>query len=303
MGKQGTGMTVDDKLMHRIVRQALAEDIGSGDVTSEALVPAQTFARAFIVSRAPGVIAGLPVARDVFMQISRKTRFRPLVRDGKRIRAGERVAEVRGPARALLAGERVALNFLQRLSGVATLTRRCVEAVGRHKVKIMDTRKTTPGLRALEKYAVRVGGGVNHRMGLYDQALIKDNHLRALLPEAGSLIEAVRLAVRRARDRVSRNTLVEVEADSLPMVAAAVEAAADIIMLDNMSLEAMRQAAHIVRAHRRRHHNDRPTTEASGGMTPKRVVAVAATGVDAISLGALTHSAPALDLAMDIIEP
>jgi nicotinate-nucleotide pyrophosphorylase (carboxylating) len=286
--------------VRRIVRQALAEDIGPGDITSESLIPAKSRGRAFIVSRAPGVVAGIPVAREVFRQVSPRVSFRTLARDGQRVRAGQRIAEVKGPVRALLAGERVALNFLQRMSGIATLTRRCVDAVRGHDVRILDTRKTTPVLRLLEKYAVRMGGGSNHRMGLYDQVLIKDNHLEALLPEAGSLPEAVRLAVLRARAHVRRDIRVEVEAESLDMVAAGIEARADIIMLDNMSVAGMRKACRLVRAHRRKHGCSWPITEASGSLTLNKLAAVAATGVDSISLGALTHSAPVLDVAMDM---
>jgi nicotinate-nucleotide pyrophosphorylase (carboxylating) len=169
-------------------------------------------------------------------------------------------------------------------------------------VKILDTRKTTPGLRHLEKYAVRVGGGTNHRIGLYDQVLIKDNHLRILLPEAGDLPAAVRLAVKRARERVGPDMLIEVEAESLEMALAGLEAGADIIMLDNMSLDEMRAAAGRARAHRKERNADRPITEASGGVKPENLALIAATGVDTISLGALTHSAPVLDLAMDMAD-
>ena len=178
-------MTLPRDQIQQAVRRALAEDLGPGDVTSEALIPRAARGRAFIVCRAPGVVAGLTVAKEVFRQLRPSASFKPLTADGRRVRRGEKVAEIVGPVRTLLAGERTALNFIQRLSGIATLTRRCVEAVAGHDVKILDTRKTTPGLRALEKYAVRAGGGTNHRMGLYDQVLVKDNHLNALLAEAG----------------------------------------------------------------------------------------------------------------------
>jgi nicotinate-nucleotide pyrophosphorylase (carboxylating) len=295
-------MFPDRDCVRRAVKQALAEDVGRGDVTSEALIPEVARARAFLVCRASGVLAGLPVAREVFRQICPEISFKALAADGLRVRRGERVAQIAGPVRALLAGERTALNFLQRLSGIATLTRRCLDAVAGYDVKILDTRKTTPGLRALEKCAVRAGGGTNHRMGLYDQVLIKDNHLTALLAEAGgSMPEAVRIAVQRARDHVGRKMLVEVEAESLPMVRAAVAAGADIIMLDNMTPLGMRKAARFVRAHRRNSNTRRPITEASGGVTPEKLPGIAAAGVDAISLGILTHSAPALDFAMDVV--
>jgi len=291
---------LEGDILRRIVSQALAEDIGAGDVTCDAVLPESSTAKAFIVSRAGGVIAGLPVAEEVFRQVSIDARFGTLVHEGERVGQGDRVAEVAGPGRALLSAERVALNFLQRLSGIATLTRRCVDTVRGHKVRILDTRKTTPCLRHLEKYAVRVGGGENHRMGLYDQVLIKDNHLRMLLPGAKTLAGAVRLSIERAREKVAAGMRIEVEAESLPMVRAAIEAGADIIMLDNMSTEQVREAAEIVRAHRERQGTDTPITEASGGVTPEKLAEVAATGVDAISLGALTHSALPLDLAMEL---
>ena len=294
-------MVPERDFVRQIVRRALAEDLGPGDVTSEALIPRTARGRAFIVCRAPAVVAGLVVAKEVFRQLRPKASFKPLTADGRRVRRGEKVAEIIGPVRTLLAGERTALNFIQRLSGIATLTRRCVEAVAGHDVKILDTRKTTPGFRALEKYAVRAGGGTNHRMGLYDQVLIKDNHLNALLAEAdGDRAGAIRLAVLRARERVGRNLLIEVEAESLPMVEAALAAGADIIMLDNMTPARMREAARRVRAHRKKFRTRRPITEASGGVTPEKLARVAATGVDTISLGMLTHSAPAADFAMDI---
>lgn len=292
-------MEPDQKTIESIVRLALAEDLGAGDVTSEATVPTDARAAGAFVARAPGVIAGLPLAAEVFRQVSPDVRFSPLVDEGASVTAGARIARVTGPARALLAGERVALNFVQRLSGVATLTRRCVDAVRGYDTKILDTRKTTPGLRLLEKYAVRMGGGTNHRIGLYDQVLIKDNHLEHLLPAAGSLPAAVRMAVARARAHCPPGMVVEVETETLDMVDAAIEAGADIIMLDNMTLDDMREAARRVRARRKATGAAHPVTEASGGIKPDALAQVAATGVDSISLGALTHSAPVLDIALD----
>ena len=292
-------MELDTKLLTRVVAEALCEDLGSGDVTGEAVVPERATARGHMVTRARGTIAGLPVAAEVFRQVSSEIEFRPLVADGAAVKANEQIARLTGPARAVLAGERVALNFLQRLSGIATFTRRCVEAVRDYDVKILDTRKTTPGLRHLEKYAVRMGGGVNHRMGLYDQVLIKDNHLRTLMPEAGDVAAATRLAVKRARDKVGHKMLVEVETESLAMVEAALDAGADIIMLDNMSADERREAAEVVRTRRESLRAERPITEASGGVTLETLPEIVATGVDTISLGALTHSAPALDIALE----
>lgn len=281
------------------VARALSEDVGAGDVTSAALIPEGAVMAAVMVCRAPGVIAGLPVAAEVFYQVNDAISFRALVAEGARVDPGAPIAEISGPARAVLEGERVALNFMQRLSGVATLTRKCVDAVSGYDCRILDTRKTTPGLRVLEKYAVRVGGGHNHRMGLYDQVLIKDNHLRVLLAEVGDLPGAVALAVTRARKRVGDTMRVEVEAENLAMVEAALGAGADIIMLDNMSNDEMREASDKVRAHRAAAGKETPLTEASGGLTLERLGDVAATGVDMISLGALTHSAPVLDLALE----
>jgi len=295
-------MELDIEAVRALVSRALAEDVGSGDVTSEALIPEDAQVRAMMVSRAGGVIAGLPVAEEVFQQVGRGVTFRALVRDGQRVERGAKLAEVRGPARSVLAGERVALNFVQRMSGIATLTRRCVDAVAAHDAQILDTRKTTPCLRALEKYAVRMGGGKNHRMGLYDEVLIKDNHLRAVLGNAGDMNEAVRRAVERVKDRVGNRLRVEVEAEDLGMVRAALEAGADIIMLDNMSLEEMSRACGLVRAARAARGGQWPISEASGGLTLDSLPEVAATGVDAISLGMLTHSANALDVALEIAE-
>lgn len=283
----------------RAVSQALREDLGTGDVTGETLIPPGAAGRARIVVREAGVVAGLFPAEETFRQVSSEVRFVKRVAGGDVVSPGAVAAEVSGPVRALLAGERVALNFLQRLSGIATLTRRCVEAVKGRPTQILDTRKTTPGLRALEKHAVLLGGGVNHRMGLFDQVLIKDNHLAALLPEAGDIGGAVRLAVARAREGVPSGMLIEVETESLDMVAAAIEARTDIIMLDNMPLDLMAKAVRLVRADREARGAQRPTTEASGGLKVEDLAAVAATGVDAISLGMLTHSPPSLDIAMD----
>jgi nicotinate-nucleotide pyrophosphorylase (carboxylating) len=224
------------------------------------------------------------VARTVFQQIDARLRFRALVSEGERIKPGMALASIRGDGRSILKGERVALNFLQRLSGIATLTAQFVDKVKGTKVAILDTRKTTPGLRALEKYAVRIGGGRNHRFGLYDGILIKDNHL--------ALAGSPAAAVRRANARAPRHMRVEVEAATLAQVTAAMQAGADAILLDNMRPAKLRRAVRLV--------NGRVFLEASGGVTLANVRAVAATGVDAISIGALTHSAPAIDLSLEV---
>jgi len=228
-------------------------------------------------------VAGLPVAALVFARLSPDVVFRALVRDGERCPAATAVAEVSGPAWAVLGGERLALNFLQRLSGIATATARLVDKVAGTRARIVDTRKTTPGLRVLEKYAVRCGGGFNHRFGLYDGVLIKDNHL--------ALAGGIARAVRAARERAPHTVRVEVEVEDLHGVAAALEAGADIILLDNMDVATMARAVAMV--------NGRALTEASGGISGETVAAVAATGVDFISVGALTHSVRSLDIGLD----
>jgi nicotinate-nucleotide pyrophosphorylase (carboxylating) len=270
-----------------LVRLALEEDAGSGDVTTLATVPASTTAKAAMVAREPLVVAGIAVAEEVFRGVSRRIKLRRLVADGRRVSAGTRLLSLAGPARAILSAERVALNFLQRLSGVATLTARYVEAVRGTKATILDTRKTTPGLRRLEKYAVRCGGGKNHRFGLHDRVLIKDNHLAALR-EAGP--NPIAVAVQRARIHCPR-LQVEVEADTLMQVQEAVAAGADIVLLDNMSPDQLREAVRRVAG--------RAKTEASGGVNLETVRQIAETGVDFISVGALTHSARAVDIALD----
>ncbi len=276
---------MDPALYSHLIDLALAEDIGPGDATSEAILPPDLCLRAHIIAKQAGVVAGLPVAEAVFRRVDPSVQFTARVSDGARVEAGTVLAEVEGPARSLLAAERTALNFLQRLSGIATLTRRFVEAVAGTRAVILDTRKTHPGWRALEKYAVRMGGGQNHRMGLYDMILIKDNHIAA----AGSITEAVR------RARAARPDLpIEVEVKNLDELREALELPVDRIMLDNFDLESIRIAVRIAAG--------RVPLEVSGGVTLERVAELAATGVDYISVGALTHSAPALDISMDVVE-
>lgn len=269
------------------VRQALDEDIGQGDATTLATVPACLAAHGCVVAREPLVLAGLAFARTAFASLSRAARVEELARDGDVIRRGQPVLRVTGPGRALLTAERVALNFLQRLSGVATVTAQYVRELRGTATRILDTRKTTPGWRRFEKYAVACGGGLNHRMGLDDLVLIKDNHLVALRAAKPNAIAA---AVARARARYPR-LKVEVEADTLPQVRQAVEAGADFVLLDNMSPPRLRQAVRLIAG--------RALTEASGGITLAGLRAVAETGVDFISVGALTHSARAVDLGLD----
>lgn len=268
-----------------IILAALREDMPEGDVTSESIIPPAAVSEAVLLAKEDGTLAGLPVVRRVFEIIDKTVEFRPEFEDGAKFPKDAVLARLKGPTVSLLKGERTALNFLQRLSGIATATRRFVDAVAGTKARILDTRKTTPGLRRLEKYAVRTGGGQNHRLGLSDMVLIKDNHIRFV----GSVAEAVS----RARAKVRPGTKIEVEADSLLQVREALAAGADWIMLDNMPLETMSQAVALA--------GGRVPLEASGNMSLDRVRAVAETGVDYISVGALTHSARAVDISMDFV--
>jgi nicotinate-nucleotide pyrophosphorylase (carboxylating) len=280
--------------LRRIIKRALEEDIGSGDVTTEAICEPDQMGRAVIRTKEPCVIAGVVVAQLVFEMLDSQIEFTPRVRDGERLSAHQTVAEISGRLRAILMGERTALNFLQRLSGIATMTARYVEAVQDFSVKILDTRKTAPGLRILDKYAVRVGGGQNHRLGLFDGVLIKTNHIRA----AGGIAKAVE----RARRLAPTTLKIEVEVKNLTELQEALAAGADIIMLDNMSLEEMRQAVQLVKASGRGWERG-PLLEASGGVTLENVREIAATGVDFISVGALTHSVKAIDMHLEVLAP
>lgn len=271
----------------KIVKVALAEDVGSGDATTLSTIPKSARARASMVAREPLVVCGLIVAEAAFRQVSPRLRLKKLIAEGARARAGDILMTIEGPAQAVLTCERVALNFVQRLSGIATLTSQFVEAVKNTPARILDTRKTTPGLRSLEKYAVSCGGGQNHRIGLYDMVLVKDNHLAALKDELPNAIEA---AVRAARKKFPR-LKVEVEADTLEQVKQALFAGADIILLDNMSHEEMRTAVRWI--------SGRAQVEASGGVNLQTIRNIAETGVDFVSIGALTHSARAMDVALD----
>jgi nicotinate-nucleotide pyrophosphorylase (carboxylating) len=274
-------------IINDVVRRALAEDLGTGDITTLSVVPTEARAEALLVAREPGVIAGLPVVAAVYHQVDPQLVVVPLLTDGTTVVAGTHVARISGAARSLLIGERVALNLLQRLSGTATLTAQYVAAVAGTQARILDTRKTTPGLRALEKYAVRAGGGTNHRFGLYDAVMIKDNHLATLQADGASIA----VAIQRARAKVGPLVKIEVEADTLEQARAAAEAGADVILLDNMPPALLRIAVQELRG--------RALLEASGGVNLSTVRAIAETGVDYISVGALTHSARALDIGLD----
>lgn len=271
--------------LEELIDRALQEDIGAGDVTTNSIVSSDYIVTAFIRSGEAGVIAGLPVAQAIFCRLNPDIRFSPHVRDGEGIERGQLLATVEGNGRAVLTGERVVLNIMQRLSGIATYTAFLVRMVEKYKAKIMDTRKTTPGLRALEKYAVRVGGGNNHRFGLYDAILIKDNHLQV----AGGIGRAVQL-VRAAAPFTMK---IEVEVEDLDGVKEALLAGVDIIMLDNMPIAAIRRAVEMVAG--------KALLEASGGIDEQNIVTVAQTGVDFISIGSLTHSARALDIGLELV--
>jgi len=274
--------------IRRAVQAALAEDMGSGDATTMAVVPEDATVTAWMVAREPMVAAGLELAEAAFLELCPQANLQRGASDGERVSAGFALLKILdAPARAILSAERVALNFAQRLSGVATLTAQFVEAVSTTRARILDTRKTTPGWRRLEKYAVVCGGGANHRFGLYDRILIKDNHLAVLRRERPSAIEA---AVRRARACYPQLT-VEVEAETAEQVEQALRAGADVILLDNMPVERLRATVRLV--------NGRAKTEASGGVNLLTARAIAETGVDFISVGALTHSARAMDIALD----
>jgi nicotinate-nucleotide pyrophosphorylase (carboxylating) len=279
--------TLHPEEVRRAVRAALAEDLGTGDVTTLATVPEEATARAVMRAREPLVVAGLAFAEAAFRELDPRVDVSLTVNDGARVEAGGALLTVAGPARALLSAERVALNFVQRLSGVATATAAYVAAIADTGVQLLDTRKTTPGWRAFEKYAVACGGGRNHRFGLFDLVLIKDNHLAALRNAAPNAVAA---AVQRARARFPQ-LRVEVEADTLEQVRQAVAAGADIILLDNMPPETLREAVALV--------GGRAQTEASGGVNLQTIRALAETGVDFISVGAITHSARAVDIGLD----
>ncbi|REK68486.1 MAG: carboxylating nicotinate-nucleotide diphosphorylase [Cohnella sp.] len=271
------------------IRAWLAEDIGSGDVTTMATVPEGHRSSGIIHAKASGIAAGMPLAGLVFETVDPGLKFEARVKDGTRLEKGTVLAVVEGSTHSILTGERLALNLLQRLSGIATQTRIYVDAAEGYPVRIADTRKTTPGHRTLEKYAVRVGGGYNHRYGLYDAVLIKDNHIKA----AGGIAEAVRAA----KSRVPHTMKIEVEAESLAQAEEAVRSGADIVMLDNMPTERLREA--VARVRELAPH---VLLEASGGVRPERVRELAASGVDIISVGGLTHSFQALDISLDLNE-
>ncbi|MDP4126311.1 MAG: carboxylating nicotinate-nucleotide diphosphorylase [Bacillota bacterium] len=269
-----------------IVREALNEDLGFQDLTTETIISESHCSVAEITAKETGILVGMDIARCAFELLDKKVNFQAKIADGARVSPGQVVAVIEGRTRTLLGGERVALNFMQRLSGIATVTNKAVESIKDFSSHLVDTRKTTPGLRGLEKYSVRMGGGYNHRFGLFDAVMIKDNHIAA----SGGITEAVSLV----RAKVGHMVKVEVETETLAQVEEALQTPIDIIMLDNMSTDQMKEAVQLI--------NKKVLTEASGGITLDTLVRVAETGVDLISLGWLTHSAKALDLSLNIIE-
>ncbi|MDO9332987.1 MAG: carboxylating nicotinate-nucleotide diphosphorylase [Dehalococcoidales bacterium] len=289
MDKKKT-IRISDGISSRLIDLALEEDIDAGDITTQILIPPALRARAILLAKSEGILAGVGVARRVFLKLDPELKFKTLTTDGSLLKEGDIIAEIRGKAHAILTGERTALNFLQRLSGIATQTSQFVARVRDLPVLIMDTRKTTPGLRLLEKYAVRMGGGHNHRLNLSDGVLIKDNHLAMLRAKGKTLIEVVA----QAKKKAPKDLMVEVETTNLDEVREAVSAGADIIMFDNMSPAMMKRAMKLLPAGIK--------SEASGGVNLENVRAIAETGVNFISIGALTHSSKALDISLELVK-
>jgi nicotinate-nucleotide pyrophosphorylase (carboxylating) len=280
-------LEIDDKIRH-LIELSLSEDVGKGDLTSEATIDDNLLAKGIIVAKEEGVIAGLEIAKMVFCQMDPNAVFESSFKDGNKVMRGEEVAVLKGRVKSILSGERTALNFLQHLSGIATLTSKYTERIKDIGVKILDTRKTTPGLRWLEKYAVKMGGGENHRMGLFDMILIKENHIKAV----GSII----YAIQKAKAKYPKKKI-EVETKNLDEVKEAVGSEVDWIMLDNMSIGEMKKAVKMIRSSKKK-----IKIEASGRIELNTVREIALTGVDFISVGALTHSAPALDFSLLLVE-
>lgn len=273
-------------LIDKIVEKALLEDIGTGDITTEFIIPSNIKAKGIIKTSEEGVVAGLDIAHLIFKKLDSEIIFQEKIKDGAKVARGKVLAEISGSARTILKGERVALNFLQRMSGIATITSKFCQEVKDFPVRIVDTRKTTPGLRVLEKYAVLMGGGYNHRFGLYDAVLIKDNHI--------AVAGGIKSAINSVRKQISHMIKIEVEVENLSQLQEALKMQVDIIMLDNMDLDTMKEAVKMAK--------DRAIIEASGGITLEKVRKIAQTGVNLISIGALTHSVKSLDIGMEILK-
>lgn len=287
-----------------LIQLAIQEDIFTGDITTENLIPENLIVEGAFIAKESGVIAGLPIVEYFFSKLDKNIFFKHWVKEGGFVHEGEIIATIHGSAKVLLSGERIALNFLQRLSGIATLTAQFVERIKPLKTSIMDTRKTIPGWRYLEKYAVAVGGGDNHRMGLYDQALIKDNHLdimkNKLFYDVSPHVSIIEKVVSVLRPKIKKGVLIEVETRILEEVKDALKAGVDIILFDNMSIQQLNDAVRLVKEWKYGEGVQQPLTEASGNITLENVHLVAQTGVDRISVGAITHSARALDISMEI---
>jgi len=277
---------VDYLGLNNLIKRALEEDIGYGDITTMSLIPVDQKARGLFCAKTPGIVAGVRVSQKVFEYLDQEVKFEVLKNDGEEIIPGDVIAIVQGRARTLLTGERVALNFLQRLSGIASKTRKMADIIKYSQAELLDTRKTTPGLRVLEKYAVGVGGARNHRFGLFDGVMIKDNHIKA--------VGSIKKAVSTARHKVPHTVKIEVEVETMDQLREALEAHADIIMLDNMDVYEMTEAVKIV--------DGRALLEASGGINEGNLAEVARTGVNFISMGALTHAVSSLDISFDIVD-
>lgn len=276
--------SIPHHLLKKIIEEALIEDIGTGDITTDSIVPEDMRSKAIILAKDDGIIAGLPIAKEVFKYLDADVKFNEKCKDGDSIRRGDIILEIYGKTRAILSGERTALNFLQRLSGIATYTRRCVDIVSPYNVKILDTRKTTPLLRILEKYAVKIGGGENHRFALYDMVLIKDNHIKF----AGSITEAIK----RVKKNLSHMYKIEVEVTNIEELKEALENNVDIVLLDNMDLKTIEECVKIAKG--------KALIEVSGGISIENLEPIAKLGVDFISMGKLTHSVKCLDLSLEI---
>lgn len=268
-----------------VIENTLEEDLGSGDVTTDAIFSVDDTCEALIIAKEEGIIAGIPIAERVFQKLDPEVTVAQKLKDGEHVNPGDEILVIKGSIHAVLSGERLSLNLLQRMSGIATATSKYVAAISGYRTRILDTRKTAPGLRVLDKYAVSIGGGCNHRFGLYDAVLIKDNHIDF----AGNISNAVEIV----RNKYQSKFKVEVETSTLDEVREALKAGADIIMLDNMTVEMMKEAVRII--------NGKSITEASGGITLDNVRQIADTGVDFISVGAITHSSPALDIGLYMV--
>ena len=287
-----------------LLQLAIEEDILTGDITTENLIPDNLMVEGVFLAKEDGVIAGLPVIECFFSKLDKNPFFKPWIKEGDVVCKGETIAAIQGSAKVLLSGERIALNFLQRLSGIATLTSQFVERIKPLKTSLMDTRKTIPGWRYLEKYAVAVGGGVNHRKGLYDQVLVKDNHLdimkNKLFCEVTPHMSIIEKVTSVLREKIEKDVLIEIETRTLEEVKNALYAGVDIILFDNMSIQQMKDAVRLVKEWKHGEGKQHPLTEASGNITLENVHLVAQTGVDRISVGAITHSAKAMDISLEI---